>query len=84
MTTAALSQYARGMARSDIEKAKEIYIRVSGNDGYRMNVSCGSCVLKLLQQLYPYYEDYKKKIEKQQEKDSNDNRGNKGQTNVNP
>lgn len=76
LTTAYHSQYARGMARSDSEKLRDIYERNTGSK-LNVNFNCSSCILGLLQKVYPLYEAYKKKIEKQQEKDSNNDNSQK-------
>lgn len=52
-------QYMRGMSSSEIERVRDIYVRVAGLQEYRMNMRCSSCVAKLMENVYPFYDEYR-------------------------
>lgn len=56
--TALKANYARGIQSKDVEKIRNIYSEIIGQP-YKMNTSCSSCILKLLQKVSPYYFEFK-------------------------
>lgn len=56
--TALKANYARGIQSKDVEKIRSIYSEIIGQP-YKMNTSCSSCILKLLQKISPYYYEFK-------------------------
>lgn len=54
INTATKSDYMRGIQKKDVERIREIYSRLIGQN-YVMNSSCSRCILKLIKLISSYY-----------------------------
>ena len=62
MESAAKSDYARPLMRSELETLKAIYERLTEDKTIHLN--CSRCILRMLKGLYPLYEAKKKELSK--------------------
>lgn len=65
--TATKSDYCRNVQKKDVIKIKEIYEYIIEQE-YRVNPSCGTCILNLIRKVAPIYFGYEEsKINKDKE-----------------
>lgn len=87
INTATKSDYMRGIQKADVEKIREIYSRLIGQN-YVMNSSCSRCILKLIKLISSYYYDYgredreKRKAEEEETQRKSDRYGDETQGNL--